>query len=67
MYQFRTYKIGSATGKGGWYWQVTKDFGPIELVIARSGISYMSEEDATEGYKEMVKWACGVSTPPAAA
>ena len=68
MYQFRTYKIGSATGKGGWkggwYWQVTKEFGPVELIIARSGVSYLTEEDAIAGYKEMIQWASGNSTPP---
>jgi len=69
MYQFRTYRIGSASSAtGGWYWQVTKDFGPVELVVARSGFSYRTEEDAIQGYKDMVAWACGSgsTTPPPA-
>jgi hypothetical protein len=65
MYQFKTYRIGKPTqAVGGWYWQVTKDFGPIELVVAQSGISYLTEEDAIQGYKEMIKWACGTATTP---
>ena len=71
MYEFRTYRIQRViadTAKGGWYWQVTKEQGPIELVVARSGISYQTENDAIAGYKNMVKWACGdVATPPPAA
>lgn len=61
--KFSTYKLGPNI-TGGWYWQVTKE-GPqdssIVIVVARSGISYQTEEGAIAGYKEFVKWA---SAPP---
>lgn len=63
MYQFRTYS-SSLSGKGGWHWQVTQEVGPAELVVARSGISYTTEDACIAAYKSFVKWAC---TPPSPA
>jgi hypothetical protein len=65
-YQFRTFRIGSGatlSTRGGWYWQVTQEVGPAELVAAQSGIGYLTEADAVAAYKAVVAWAATPSTP----
>ena len=69
MYQFHTYKNTPAAVRGGWHWQVSKEVGPIDIVVARSGVGYATENAAIAGYKEFVAWASGsgTATPPPAA
>jgi len=62
MYTFRTYKSGASI-KGGWQWQVTKEVGPMEAIVARSGVNYLTENDAIAGFNDMVKWASQRPTP----
>lgn len=62
MWKFSTYKIGPGTVRSGWFWQVTKEVGPMVLVVARSGQGYAQEDYAVAAYKEFVKWASGNST-----
>ena len=68
MYTFHTYKIGALDWKGGWFWEVTKDVGPVEFIVAQSGAPYRTEDDAVTGYKAFIEWAAaGSTTPPPAA
>lgn len=62
MYQFRTYKVGPTAQKGGWFWQITKDFGPIEVVVARSVNPAATEDLCIQAYKDMRNWQCGSQT-----
>ena len=64
MYQFRTFKLGSSTSAGGWIWQVSKSFGPVEVVVAKSGVLYPTEDAAKQDFKAMVAYFSSHGSTP---
>jgi len=47
-----------------WHWRITKEVGPAFLVMAQSGQSYPTQQEAMMAYGEVSKWIAEGSTPP---